>query len=140
MINELLNEMGEVTPNKEIYVGEVNKETGIIEGFYVEGIHGKEKIDEILANGGIPLSTELWQELLTYGQAKVDTVALSAIPVTMEEGEEFSYGMDCVGFFSKVESEVSDVAPEPTEVELLTERVNSLEDKLDKILNALESK
>lgn len=125
---------------KDIYIGKINKETGIIEGFYVEGIHGKEKIDEILANGGIPLSTELWQELLTYGQTKVDTVALAVIPMTMEEDGEFCYDMTCVDCFSKVEPEVNEVEVKPTEVELLTERVNTLEDKLDQILEVLTNK
>lgn len=140
MFNGLINDMGVETPKEEIYVGAVNKETGLIEGYYVEGIHGKEKIDEILANGGIPLSTELWQELLTYGQAKVDIETLSALPITIEEGEEFGYDMSHIEYFSKVEPEVNEVEIKPTETELLAERVNNLESKIDQILNALASK
>lgn len=132
------NLFGGEAPREEIYIGAVNKETGIVEGFYVEGIHGKEKIEEILNNGGVPLNVELWQELLSYGQAIVDVDALAAVPVATPENGQFCYTMEHSKCFSKYEAPQVYSEPVPTEMDLVKERVEGLETKLNKILELLD--
>ncbi|WP_346930294.1 XkdW family protein [Clostridium sp.] len=41
-----------------------------INGFYVEDVHGLEKCETIIANGGLKIDEELWQYILTLGECK----------------------------------------------------------------------
>lgn len=124
--------------NNTIYIGALDTDTNIIKGFYTEGIHGKELCSEILANGGVPLSEELWQELLTYGQAKVNIDSLATIPMTVPEHGEFCFGMEHCGHFEKVEQVQEEVPHVPTQVDILEEKVLGLEEKIDKLLVLLD--
>lgn len=41
-----------------------------VNGFYTEEIHGFEKCETIIANGGIKINEELWQQLLILRECK----------------------------------------------------------------------
>lgn len=123
---------------KNIYIAKINKETSIIEGFYTEEIHGKEVCDQIIKDGGIAISEELWQELLSMGQAQVDLEKLSLVPVKLDEHGEIScFDIDCKECFTKVIPEPVEQEYVPTKVDLLEEKVNSLDEKMDRIVYQL---
>lgn len=123
---------------KNIYIAKINNETNIIEGFYIESIHGKEVCDQIIRDGGITLSEELWQELLSMGQAQVDLEKLSSVPVKLDEHGEIScFDIDCKECFIEVKPEPVEQEYVPTKVDLLEEKVNSLDEKMDRIVSQL---
>lgn len=53
----------------QIFYTKIN--SSMIDGFYVVDIHGKEKCQSILDNGGILIDEELHQHLLTLGQVEI---------------------------------------------------------------------
>lgn len=120
------------------YIAKINHETGIIEGFYVEEIHGKEFCDNLLQNGSILISEELWQELLTYGEAKLNIEKLQSTPTTlMAMKENNCLGMDYIDYFLKHEIPQDDQVAQPTQVELLEEKVSKMESQLEIITSQL---
>ena len=123
---------------KNIYIAKINNETNITEGFYIEGIHGKDVCDQIIKDGGIAITEELWQELLSMGQAQVDLEKLSSVPVKLDEHNEIScFDIDCKECFTEVKPEPVEQEYVPTKVDLLEEKVNSLDEKMDRIVSQL---
>ena len=123
---------------KNIYIAKINNETNIIEGFYIESIHGKDVCDQIIKDGGIAITEELWQELLSMGQAQVDLEKLSSVPVKLDEHNEIScFDIDCKECFTEVKPEPVEQEYVPTKVDLLEEKVNSLDEKMDRIVSQL---
>lgn len=108
-----------------------NIQDNLVQGFYCKEIHG-DKIPETT----IPISEDLWQELLKMGQAEVIDAERLNIPTTLESSEEeFVYGVEYVDCFAThinpMPKELSNYVPVET-------RVNGLESKVDKIISALE--
>lgn len=85
-------------------------------GFYCEDIHGEERCNEILGNGGLKLSEDLWQYLSMLG-CEIEFVG---------DIEEREYNISDKDLFKEVIQPV-DTTPQPPTLE---ERVTTLGEEL----------
>lgn len=121
----------------------LNEETQIVEGFYSDMTHSE------IPKGSIPVDEELWQYILSLGQASVDREKLSKRVRNMSldmEDEETCFGIEFSDCFSKRKRVVSkQIKGESTKVQEMECEINSLRlqikqsnDKLESILKLLK--
>lgn len=127
-MNKLLTTKS-IKNDENIYYADIDFETNLIKGYYVRGIHG-----DNIPEKAIPITEELWQELLTYGQVEVDIDTLVSCISTLDN-KDVAYGMEHKEAFTKFVPEVEEVEQEPTEMDKLKEEVAELKALLHSALN-----
>lgn len=104
---------------EKIYYMDIDKETNLINGFYIPEIHGED-----IPEGAIAITEELWQELLSYGQAEVNTEILTSLPAILDE--QMVLNMTHKEAFSKHVIVQEPVEQAPSEIDKLKEEVAEL--------------
>lgn len=101
-----------------IYYADIKN--NLIQGYYCEEIHGSN-----IPSNAIRITEDLWKELITYGQVKVDFEKLSSYPSVLDDNN-IVYGMDHKDAFLRYVSEIEPVDQEPTEIDKLKEEIAEL--------------
>ena len=110
-----------------------NIQNNLVQGFYCKEIHG-----DNIPEGSMPITEELWQELLKMGQAEVvNKEKLNSVPMTIETetNEEFALDVKYLDCFKQHIIEVSN--DEQAEYVPVETRMTNLEDKVDILTNQI---
>lgn len=86
--------------------------SGVIDGFYIEDLHGEQVCNTVYLMGGLKVEEELYQHLLSLGQAEF-----------IGSKEEKIYTILDKDLFKKVIQPLDPTPPQPSQLELLKEEV-----------------
>ena len=117
-----------------------NIQDNLVQGFYCKEIHG-----DNIPEGSIPITEELWQELLKMGQAEITNIEkLNSVPMTMEteNHEEFVFGTEYCDCFKRhviavPENEQTNYVPVETRMTNLEDKVDSLTNQISQLVQVL---